>query len=549
MISHGAAGLFLPLFALASGGLRNPWAFTLAALFLWGAASRSRLPRIPFAPLWGAWLAWSAFSAVTSAEPWRGLSDLAYRVAGLGIFSLALNATEEDKKSWRLIALAAFPLIEICAILISIESYPNTGVLYPYYNYTGAVAAVGAAFGLASTFSKEEGESPLAILCTLASWGWLLWAGSRGGLLAASVGSIFVLMRCEKKWVAGTFAGICAVGFLGLFLTGSPILKLHKMESNLRPQLWTSAIKIANDSPILGEGPGQFDRGFLRHNFPAPKGTGLTRYGRVSAHAHSELLQEAAETGWPGAFLLAIAILATLGGAWTRKRPDAGALGGAFALLTQGLFDNIFALPALEWMFFSFLGAASASEDESKIQFPPAWVVAGIMLSSVAWWPRWFVNSARTQATGISILRAVSITPKDHRLWADLARINLKNGDARRTVSSLEIASRLHPTEAVYPLMIAQIAWTHKNWKAVLRITDRVLQLEPTAPQPRLLRAYALLELKRNDEARFEFELFKKVAQPLPTIAPYGPNVRFILGHEAKLRRAIQKRLNPSLPQ
>ncbi|PCI39390.1 MAG: hypothetical protein COB53_03350 [Elusimicrobia bacterium] len=538
------AGLCLPLFALAFGGSRNPWVFTAFALLLWGAAaSRRRLPKIPVAPLWGAWLAWSAISAGVSAEPWRGLSDLAYRAAAIGIFVLALDSNREDRKAWRIFLPVAILILEAAAFFINVPSYPHVGVLYPYYNYTAAAAAVGVSFGFALVFSKEESERNLGVACTIVSWVFLAWTGSRGGLVAASAGTMVVLIGSGRKMIAVVLAAGGLMAVVGLFAAGSPLLKLERATANLRPQLWKAAVAVASDSPILGEGPGQFDRGFLRHNFPAPQDKTLTRYGRVSKHAHSELLQEAAEIGWPGVLLLLIALAATFARGCRQKNPELGALGAIAALGAHGVFDNVLSLPALEWLFFSFLGAANSSEETTEAPWPGAWIAAGVLLSIVSWWPKWLVSSALSEGSQPALLQAVSIAPKDPLLWENLARTRLRDKDPRRAMQALVIASQLHPTEAVYPLMIAQLARNARQWNAVLRITQRVITLEPSAPQPRLLRAQAFLELGRPLQARAELEVFNRIAKPLPSIRKLKPGVRFVLGHEAGLRRALEKRL------
>src|SRR5262249_18944866 len=81
-------------------------------------------------------------------------------------------------------------------------------------------------------------------------------------------------------------------------------------------------VAVANDHPLFGVGPGLFERGFLMHNFPAPEGSRPTRYGMRSAHAHSEFLQMAAETGWPGLALFLWAVLSVWIPVWKRKSLD-----------------------------------------------------------------------------------------------------------------------------------------------------------------------------------------------------------------------------------
>jgi O-antigen ligase len=541
-----SGALLLPLFALAAGGLRSPWSFAAGALLLFGALAGQRNLRAdsPTARLWFAWLLWSALSASLSAEPIRGLADLAPRLCGVGVFLLALSSDRErERPAFDALLLAGVVALVGAAALVRVPGFTGVGVLYPYYNYTAAFAALGFVFALASLRSAHRAVAILAGVAAAASGAWLLASGSRGGLLAAGVGTLVWLWRsgARKTAVASSLAAAAALAFL--FASASPVLKLDRPWANLRPKLWKASVSVAADSPWIGEGPGQFDRGFLRHNFPASAEEAPTRYGLVSAHAHSEPLQELAETGVPGLLLLLLALFASLVSGWKRTDGPDPLIPACAALLTHGLFDNIFNLPALEWLFFAMLGL-SASRGEEPGARTPGWMWAfGAVLGAASWWPNWSVERALAFREPARIMSALRVAPKDHRLWSALAKARLRSGDGQAAVKALSAAAELHPTHAPYPLMLAELLRDKGSPETVLALTRHALHLEPLAAQARLLRAEALLALGKKGQARAELEAFRSIAKPLPDVMKMRPNVRFILAYDPALAGSLAKRL------
>jgi O-antigen ligase len=82
-----------------------------------------------------------------------------------------------------------------------------------------------------------------------------------------------------------------------------------------RIELWRDAGRLAVDHPVTGVGPGRFEE--------ASRIAGLDPDTRA---AHSAILETAAEIGIPGAALLVGAMLAVLGGLWSRGRAAAPAM-------------------------------------------------------------------------------------------------------------------------------------------------------------------------------------------------------------------------------
>ncbi|MBI3300236.1 MAG: O-antigen ligase family protein [Elusimicrobia bacterium] len=528
---------FVLFAALGAGGLHQPWLWTPFAVLSWGAAA-ALLPRarLPGGPLWGALLAWAAASALLSPEPLISLSAFAYAATAFLWLSLGATRAGADERRWgAALLMAAGPLAAAAAILIDVPDYPAVGLLFPYYNYTAAlVAAAGAA----------AAAGPAAATAVPAAALYLVWAGSRGGLAALAAGTAVALWRGgrRKTVVLGAAAALA-------FLAGSStprdiLLKADKAGAHARPAIWRAALQVAAESPWLGEGPGRFGRGFLRHQVPAPPSLRPTRFSLTTAHAHSGPLDVLAEVGFPGAVLLTAALLALWRARPVVTDPDREALlTGAVALGTQALGDSILVLPALAWLFAWLLGAACASENAQVPRLPEsarrAFLLLGLGLAAAAWWPGWAVSSWR----GAEPEAAVTVAPADAGLWQDIARRRLGAGDARGGLAALARAAELRPFDVRPRIMAAEVLRSGGAWHFVLEAASEVVALEPACGQGRILKAEALLRLGRPAEARAELAaLPSSGAKPLTDLRRDNPE-GLVLGYDPARLAALQSEL------
>jgi len=522
----------LLLLALLMGGLRSPWAWALAAMLLWGLAmhtppdSRS----LPGRWAWAAWLAWTAASALTSPEPLLGAAPLARSMACVLLLHLtAARAGRNERALWFHMFGASGIVLSAAAWALFVPYHPGSGLLYPYYNYTPAVMAAlfGASLG-AWKVPKDEntmGRRVWIASLLMLSAGIVVWAHSRSGLLAlAGISALALWRRGWRRGVlAGALAGTALLAFnpAGLF---DPVLKSGHSAAGVRPLIWRAAAGICREDILFGEGPGRFERGFLRHSFAAPEGSWATSNELRATHADSELIQMAAETGVPGLLFFLIAFILTWrkGGSreppqdWTRE----AALLACAGLLIQSTVVNIFALPAIGWLFFACLGmgvAGQSAEAAPSRETPSAWPAFGLVLTVLLLLPGWTLSSWRTRAvqapagTGVPWMeRAIGIAPLDDKLWADLARLHMR-GDPPAplaALAALERAENLNPRFAMYPLIAAEILRSSSHWEAVRILAERVVSLEPYCLQGRLLLAEALHRLGRERDAAEAFEAF-----------------------------------------
>jgi O-antigen ligase len=505
--------------------------------------------------LWAAWISWLFLATLFSHEPLRGLSAVSYSItAVLFLVSLRSNLNAETRRLWFPITAGAALILCAAAFLISTPSRPMVGLLFPYYNYTTAFsAAVFSAVIGAWCHSRWPGRSKylfaaIAVLCLLE----ILIAKSRGALFAACAGTAFALWSSGRKRIV---VYTCAAILAAIVLAPSPWIstrfKLDHLGAHARPAIWNAAIDVANESPFTGEGPGQFDRGFLRHQFPTPEGHRPTAYGLYTRHAHSEFLQQAAETGWPGLSLFLLALWAL----WKKRAKDrdaAAASAAAATMFVTGFFENIFALPAFFWFFLSALVIAAplpSGTPRPTRKLRPL-LIFGLLLALFSWWPARETSrrrSAAFEAQGTQSLQymlgALTLSPEDGDLWSDLAYLYAREGGNQQALRAMLQAERLQPTNAVYILRTAEILKRMKNWEAVRDKALHALSLEPICPPAHLLMAEALLNLGDRRSAVRELDNASRTYSPEHFDPGYDRSIRTMDPRVyAQLRLALNKK-------
>ena len=513
--------VFLGLFA---GGLREPWLWSAAAVPLWALAAAFPPRCGALAPFWAAWLAWVLASALACPEPLIGLAAFSRTATPALIFVLAcgrFSASERRRIFPRLWAAAA--LLGLAAAFLYRPRYPWSGLLYPHYGYTGCLLACAFAGALAAALhpgSRRWGWRGRAGLWVMMAFSLSLIAAmrSRGALWACAFSAAVALWRRgSKRALLAALLGFAAAAALVPSSALVRFLKLDAPSAPVRLSIWRAACAVAGDHPFFGEGPGRFERGFLRHNFPAPPAY-PTRFGLTTAYAHSEVLQAASETGFAGLALFLLALGAALfrrGFAAPRGDWSLEAARASFAaVFAQSLVDNVFALPGLALLCFLLLGACSQEEalgQEVPAPSRSAWTAccaAGCLLAALAWWPQWAVGRYSAKALEAPaqgeawMLQALRIAPRDPSLWEDLCRVRLKSGRPQDALEAMSEAVRLSPTNALYRLVKGDILLGAGRWRAAAEEGAAAAALEPASPQARLILAQAFLGLGRPERAR-----------------------------------------------
>jgi len=217
---------------------------------------------------------------------------------------------------------------------------------YPHPNalalMTVRIGALGFAWGVLAPRWRRM-LWPLTLVCGLA----VAATFSRGAMLAAFVALLLVLLNVSPRVrVAGL--SLAATGLVGAIIVARDrMLDLFGGGSgSLRIDVWSSAIEMIRDRPLVGYGPDQFLYAYL------PRYVRPTAWGeRFTAHAHNFLLDFWVRLGIIGAAFIVIALLiclATLarhmrdGGDGTPQPLRHAALVALIATFAHGMVDNAF---------------------------------------------------------------------------------------------------------------------------------------------------------------------------------------------------------------
>lgn len=193
----------------------------------------------------------------------------------------------------------------------------------------------------------------------------LFFSGSKmGWLLAMGIGGLYLL---RLDWPARLkFATIAMVVVLGL---GIFAVRFHHYFANgatsvgARFDYWRAAIQTTADRPLLGTGPGTFQRPYARLKSPEAE---------MARLAHNDYLEQFSDSGVCGGVFYAswIVLALTAVGRRARHSPDPMAFAifaGLLAWYIQGVAEFSLYIPALAWMAFMFLGGAIGQAQGSPV--------------------------------------------------------------------------------------------------------------------------------------------------------------------------------------
>ncbi len=535
--------LFIILFGgLLAGGLRDPLAWSVAGALLWMTAMA--FPKAGGElKWWTPWLLWAAASALLSSQPLKCFLPWT-RWLGVIVFFCMIRVSwgARERETWfKGYCLAGLALALAALFLTGTDSagvwgalkgdgHAMTGLIPPHYNYTiFALAGLAAALAAYLGHPRRKGGGPAWALAGLLVLilAVIFLSRSRGGLLAALSGTAL------WQWRKGGGRLVLIGGGLVLLLAAlgpmrlDHFLKLETLGAYKRPQIWLSALAVAGERPLLGEGIGNFEAGFLRHNFPS----GLpSRFGFATEHAHSEVLELPAATGWAGLALFLAGLLGA--GRWPKRaKTDAhqeAALCAAAAMSVHLAVDNMLHLPGLGMLYFSALACAldppGGSQPPERQESPqglwaafwPMVCLAGLGLSLVSWIPESIAGRARGAAPAESdpsrrlevAQRAVRVFPADAYLRELLARawVIQEPPLPDKAFSEILTASRLSPFNAIYPAMLADLSLGRGQPEKALAHLGRATRLEPNFMVARLMRAEINLKRGRPGYVRRELE-------------------------------------------
>jgi O-antigen ligase len=199
----------------------------------------------------------------------------------------------------------------------------------------------------------------------------LIFSLSRMGVVVAAFTVVLISALAQLKvrrsaWLLGVVVFLaCVVGY-GLWIGLSPLLVRFETMSDPgylrvegRMAIWSDALRLIRDYPLVGTGLGTFAQAFPRYQT-------VFVNSRV-AHAHNDYLEFASDTGLVGAALLFLPIFYLLGRLVLsflddphryRRAVTLGCIGSIVALLLHSAADFNLQIPANALIFAVILGIA-----------------------------------------------------------------------------------------------------------------------------------------------------------------------------------------------
>jgi hypothetical protein len=182
------------------------------------------------------------------------------------------------------------------------------------------------------------------------------WTGSKlGWLIAIALGGtcLFRLKWPMKlKWITLLLIlmvglGVFAIRFHNYFITGAT-------SASARLDYWRAAVQTTATHPLLGTGPGTFQRPYAKLKSPQAE---------MARLAHNDYLEQFSDSGIPGGICYTAWIVLALATVsrrfWNVGEPLIFAIiAGLLGWFVQGIGEFSLYIPALAWTAFTLLGAS-----------------------------------------------------------------------------------------------------------------------------------------------------------------------------------------------
>jgi MFS family permease len=204
----------------------------------------------------------------------------------------------------------------------------------------------------------------------------LIWSGSKAGWLVAMAMLLAwgLAQPFPAQWKWAILAVVLIGGTGGFWFKYAEKLK-NPTSVMARFDYWKAALKLTQERPILGHGPGAFGSGYTRVKTPESEPTRL---------AHNDYLEQACDSGLPGFILFLAWISGCLRRVWSKGlHPGADALVQAMALgligwALQSFVEFGLYVPAIGWTAMLMLGwvtglpqtASTASHSSTTLGAP-----------------------------------------------------------------------------------------------------------------------------------------------------------------------------------
>lgn len=195
-------------------------------------------------------------------------------------------------------------------------------------------------------------------LFALAGLGCLYWSKSKAGWLVALVlaGAAFWRLPIRRRWKAALTVAVLALGLTAFFVRFADYFDRGATSVGARFDYYRAAAQIVRDHPLTGSGPGTFKQEYQKRKPPEAE---------MARLVHNDYLQQASDSGLPGALAHAVFVWGSLAWLWRRSLADPlhfavwlGLLGWALQSFVEfGLY-----IPPIGWSAFCLLGWLSTQQ-------------------------------------------------------------------------------------------------------------------------------------------------------------------------------------------
>jgi len=463
-------------------------------------------------------------SAVWKFDPLYTWEALAFGISCIIIFFAGSSLFQTKKEIT--ILFRSLELLTILLGIIAVIQYFSIDTL-PVNFYIKAGGRVSSLLGHSLFYS-----SYLVLLFPLLL-GWTLQrrhdgASIRGRYLLLGVMVFLLLATQARSSILGWFASIMVFVFLvpkskiskqNMMFLGITLTAVFYYSVVLRPDVgrrmftmfetgqtstfarrmyfWNAGKEAFLASPIFGHGIGSFERTVFKYRSP--------EYWQVSSedivpHAHNELVEIAVEYGIVGLALFAATFIFVLkrgiGAARKVNNQNRWILAGITSSIIGIAIDNLGnislrqpPIAILVWLFMGLLWSQSLTPE---VQYKAALKILLPKMVALVPFFAWIIF-----AVGYGRIQARAIDSSVHLLHA------MDNGEepSQEAIQECQAAVAENPETLIARSYLTMEYVNAKQWADGLHSAEKLQQLSPFYPKSALMKACALLGLRRYSEA------------------------------------------------
>jgi hypothetical protein len=194
----------------------------------------------------------------------------------------------------------------------------------------------------------------LLTILSAAALACLYWSGSKAGwliFLALGAFAFFHIKLTSRLRLIGVLVLVC-LGTTAFYARYAGYFAKGATSAVARADYWKCAVQVTVQKPVFGSGPGTFMVEYKNRKSPEAE---------MARLAHNDYLEQASDSGLPGFFTYAIAIIGSLGFLYRYRSRECPWLYlalwlGVAGLAVQSVVEFGLYIPGLAWPFFFLLG-------------------------------------------------------------------------------------------------------------------------------------------------------------------------------------------------